>query len=452
MPDTATTLLLVFLLLLLAGLLGLGEVAVISASKKQLRKLADEGNARAHAVLQLGASSQRFLAAMLVGVTLLTLLAGFFAGAGLATPLHEWLVQFTWMPAWVSQPAVFAATMLGTTLVSLVISDFLPQRLAILAPERVALGMVRFLRLTCWILGPVANFAAGPLDAVLSGIGLKPGPEKRVSEEDIKTIVERGLRAGSIQKAEKEMVEGVLNLDALPVTAIMTPRPKIVWLNLDDAEEVNWRKIVASGHSHFPVYQGSYDQVLGMVAVKALWANDAIGVHTPLKDLLTPALLVPTKLAAIAVLEQFKKSGKHTALVVDEFGSVHGLVTLIDVLEAIVGDLPDPGTKTAAQARQREDGSWLIDATLPVSELKAMFQLEELPDQTADYRTLGGLMVTRLGRIPQAGDYFDWCGHRFEVVDMDRNRVDKVLVARRADLNGRATDAADVTDAERKVS
>lgn len=441
MSDASTSILLVLLLLLLAGILGIGEVAVISASKKQLRKLADEGNARAKLVLRLGGSSQRFLSAMLVGVTLLTLLAGFFAGAGLAAPLHDWLSHFAWMPEWVTRPAVFGVTMILTTVVSLVIADFLPQRLAILAPERVALGIVRILYVAVLIFSPVAALVAAPLDAVLGGLGLRPGPEKRVSEEDIKTLVERGLRAGAIQKAEKEMVEGVLNLDALPVTAIMTPRPKIVWLNLDDPEEVNWRKIVASGHSHFPVYQGSYDHVLGMVAVKSLWANDAIGVHTPLKDLLTTALLVPTKLAAIAALEQFKKSGKHTALVIDEFGAVHGLVTLHDVLEAIVGDLPDQGAKTTAQARQREDGSWLIDATLPISDLKSMFQLEELPDQSADYRTLGGLMVTRLGRIPQAGDYFDWANHRFEVMDMDRNRVDKVLVALRPAAQApRATD------------
>ena len=212
----------------------------------------------------------------------------------------------------------------------------------------------------------------------------------------------------------------------------MTPRPKIVFLNIDDSEEVNWRKIVASGHSHFPVYQDNRDQVLGMVAVKALWAHSAIGIPTSLKNLLTPPLVVPETMNCIQLLETFKKSGRHTALVADEFGSIQGMVTLIDVLEAIVGDLPAQGQRNQPEAKQREDGSWLIDATLADQRTQDDSRTSaNLPQEAAaDYQTLGGLVMTQFGRIPATGDHFDWDGWRFEVVDMDRHRVDKVLVSR----------------------
>ena len=228
------------------------------------------------------------------------------------------------------------------------------------------------------------------------------------------------------------MVEGVLALDNLPVTALMTPRPKIVFLNLDDPEEVNWRKIVTSGHSYFPVYQTNRDQIVGMVPVKALWAHAAIGLPTTLKNLLLPPLIVTDTLTAIQLLEQFKKSGKHIAVVTDEFGAVQGLVTLIDVLEAIVGDLPEPGQRNQPEAKRCEDGSWLVDATLATSELKKLLGVTvDLPhEDEAEFQTLGGFVMTQFGRIPAAGDHFDWAGWRFEVIDMDRRRVDKVLVGK----------------------
>jgi putative hemolysin len=281
------------------------------------------------------------------------------------------------------------------------------------------------------VVSPVIKILSAITDFLLKPFGLTRRRETPVTDEEVNILVEQGLQAGVFHRAEKEMIEGVLGLDQLPVTAIMTPRPKIVFLNIDDSEEVNWRKIVASGHSHFPVYQDNRDQVLGMVAVKALWAHAAIGIQTSLKNLLTPPLVVPETMNCIQLLESFKKSGRHAALVADEFGSIQGMVTLIDVLEAIVGDLPAQGQRDQPQAKQREDGAWLIDATLAVNELKTVLHLGELPQEAAaDYQTLGGLVMTQFGRIPATGDRFDWDGWRFEVIDMDRHRVDKVLVSR----------------------
>lgn len=253
-----------------------------------------------------------------------------------------------------------------------------------------------------------------------------------VGEDEVRALVERGLQAGVFQPAEKEMVDRVLRLDQLRVTALMTPRPKIIFLNIEDPEEANWRKIVTSGHSHFPVYQGKRDRIVGMVAVKALWAHSAIGLPTALKNLLVPPLLVPETMTAIQLLEQFKGAGKHVAIVTDEFGAVQGLLTLIDVLEAIVGDLPERGRAGQAKAVRQDDGSWLIDAMLPAGELETLLGLSgPLPHESAaEFQTVGGFVVTQFGRIPQAGDEFDWAGWRFQVVDMDRRRVDKVRAAK----------------------
>jgi putative hemolysin len=210
----------------------------------------------------------------------------------------------------------------------------------------------------------------------------------------------------------------------------MTPRPKIVFLNVDDPEEANWRKVVTSGHSYFPVYQVNRDQVIGMVAVKALWAHSAIGLPTTLKNLLIPPLFVPETMNVMQLLEQFRKTGRHIAIVTDEFGAVQGLVSLIDVMEAIVGDIPQRGRATQPEAKKRDDGSWLVDATLSIAELKALLGIDQpLPHESeASYQTLGGFVLTQFGRIPAATDKFVWSRWHFEVVDMDRLRIDKVLV------------------------
>jgi putative hemolysin len=278
---------------------------------------------------------------------------------------------------------------------------------------------------------PLVHLLTITTEGILKLMGIGRAKESPVTEEEVNILIEQGMQAGVFNKTEKEMVEGVLELDQLPVTSLMTPLPKMIFLNLDDPEETNWRKIVASGHSHFPVYQGNRDQILGMVSVKSIWANTAFGLSTNLRNLLTPPVVVPETMMAIALLEQFKRTGKHIALVTDEFGSIQGLVTINDVFEAIVGALPEPGQRAAPSVKQREDGSWLIDATLDTDTLKSMLQLDELPsEEETDFQTLGGFVMTQLGRIPRAGDYFDHAGWRFEVVDMDRHRIDKVLVGK----------------------
>jgi len=430
MSEISTELFVMGLLLVANGVFAMAEIAIISARKARLKQLADEGNEGARAALQLAAEPTRFLSSVQVGISLCGILAGAFGGSTVAAQVAAWLSHFPPLAPWADSIA-FGGVVGLITFFSLILGELVPKRIALSNPERIAQWVAGPLQAMSRVISPVINLVSAATDFLLKPFGLTRRRELPVTDEEVNILVEQGLQAGVFHQAEKEMIEGVLRLDQLPVTAIMTPRPKIVFLNIDDTEEVSWRKIVTSGHSHFPVYQDNRDQVLGMVAVKALWAHSAIGIPTSLKNLLTPPLVVPETMNCVQLLESFKKSGRHTALIADEFGSIQGMVTLIDVLEAIVGDLPALGQRDQPQARQRADGSWQIDATLAINELKTILHLTELPQEAeADYQTLGGLVMTQFGRIPAVGDRFEWDGWRFEVTDMDRHRVDKVAVTR----------------------
>ncbi|HXA15330.1 MAG TPA: hemolysin family protein [Opitutaceae bacterium] len=431
MNSVGTQLLIIGLLLLANGLFAMAEIAVISSRKARLKKLADDGNARARAALALAESPTQFLSVVQVGMTLCSIVAGAVGGASFSDRFAAWLMQVEPAMAAYSHIIAFVLVAGGITFVTLLFGELVPKRIALGNPERIALAVAGPMQMLASLARPVVWLLITMTDAVVKALGIAHRKEAPITDEELSILIEQGLHTGAFNKAEKEMVEGVLGLDQLPVTALMTPRPKIVFLNLDDPDETNWRKIVASGHSHFPVFQGSRDQVTGMVAVKALWAHSAIGLQTNLKNLLVPALIVPETMQAMQLLEQFKKTGKHVALVGDEFGGIQGLVTLIDVLEAIVGDMPAMGRRGQPEVRQREDGSWLLDATLSIGALKTMLQLDALPgEDEADFQTLAGFIVTQFGRIPATGDHFDWAGWHFEVMDMDRHRVDKVIVTR----------------------
>lgn len=429
MSAVSNELLLLALLLLANGVFAMVEIAIISVRKGRLKGLAEDGNKRAQATLAIAQQPTRFLSTLQVGITLISILAGTLGGGRLSQELIPVFEKSAALAPYARTLAV-SLVVVGITVAAVILGELIPKRVGLAHPEAVALtlapGMNRFSRL----VSPLVSLLTAVTEGLLKRLGIKPPvPEAPVSEEEVNILIQQGLHAGVFNKTETEMVAGVLELDQLPVTALMTPRPKIVFLNADDPDDVNWRKIVASGHSYFPVFQGSRDQVLGMVAVKALWAHAAIGLPASLKNLLVTPLIVPETMKAIHLLEAFKKNSKHIALVTDEFGAIQGIVTLIDVLEAIVGDLPGTGAGSSPAAKQREDGSWLIDATLSADELKTLLELETLPDEDrADFQTVGGFVVTRLGRIPTAGEHFDDAGWRFEVVEMDRHRVDKVRV------------------------
>lgn len=420
------------------GVLAMAETAVVSARKTTLRKLSKAGVKRADDALALADHPARFLELVEFWLTLSGMIAGVLAGARLVGLVASWLGRWPELAPHAQWLALVLVTF-GLTSVMLVFGELVPKRIAASHPEKVATLLAGMVRTLAWIMAPLLKIYELTTDAVTALLRVRPrSAAESIGEEEVRALVEQGLHAGVFARAEKEMVEGVLALDQLAVTAIMTPRPKIVYLNVDDPEEVNWRKIVTSGHSYFPVYQANRDQVIGMVAVKALWAHSAIGLPTTLKNLLIPPLFVPDTHKVLQLLEQFRQTGRHIAVVTDEFGAVQGVVTLIDVMEAIVGDIPQRGHPAQPQIRKRDDGSWLIDATLAIGEFKALVGVDRpLPHEAdAEYQTLGGFVLTQFGRIPVAGDHFDWADWRFEVMDMDRRRIDKVLVTplpRRAD-------------------
>jgi putative hemolysin len=431
MNSVTTELLVIALLLVFNGLFALAEIALVSSRKSHLKSLADKGNSRARLAWEQAENPTRFLSTVQVGVTLCSVAAGAYSGATLGDQLNTWLLTRYPGAGEYSAYISFGSIVVAVTFCTIVFGELVPKRLALANPERWAIAVARPMSLFSRFTSPFVDLLSWCTDRITRLFGVRANQRVQVTDEEVTSLIEEGLHAGVFHKAEKDMIEGVMALDRCPVRALMTPRPKMVWLNIDDPDEVNWRKIVASGHSHFPVYHQHRDNVLGMVHIKALWAHAAFGLPTNLRNLVTPAVLVPETITAIQLLEQFKKTSKHTALVVDEFGSIQGMVTLIDVLEAIVGDLPDQLRRSQPEAKRRDDGSLLVDATLAVPELKELLQTKALPgEEGAEFQTLGGFIVTHIGRIPAAGDHFDWNGWRFEVMDMDRQRVDKVLISR----------------------
>lgn len=431
MTSVTNELFVIVLLLIANGVFALAEIALVSSRKSRLKTLADHGNARARLAWEQAENPTRFLATVQVGVTLSAIAAGAFSGAVFADLIGAWLLGLFPVLGEYAYPLSFGAVVIVITYSTIVLGELVPKRLGLANPERWTIALAQPMAFFATLVRPFVWLLTISTDTLSRLLGSAAQPKVTISDEEVASLIEQGLHAGVFHKAEKAMVEGVMALDRCPVTALMTPRPKMVWLNIDDPDEANWRKIVASGHSHFPVYHQHRDNVLGMVHIKSLWAHAAFSLPTNLRNLVTPAVLLPETATAIQVLEQFKKTGKHTALVADEFGSIQGMVSLIDILEAIVGDLPDQLRRAQPEARRREDGSWLVDATLATGEIKQLIGTKVLPGEgSADFQTLGGFVVTQLGRIPKAGDYFDWNGWRFEVVDMDRHRVDKVLIGR----------------------
>jgi putative hemolysin len=319
---------------------------------------------------------------------------------------------------------------LAITYASLIVGELVPKRLALNSPERIASAVAIPMRALSRLASPFVALLGASTDLVLRVLGQRPSAEAPVSEEEVRILIEQGTRAGVFEAAEREIVESVFRLGDRRVSSLMTPRPEIVWLDLEDTPERIRRAVVEHDYSRFPVGRGGLDDVAGIALAKDILAHGPPDRPLDVEALVGPPLFVPESMPAFRALETFKRSGCQVALVVDEYGGVQGLVTIIDILEALVGDIPSPEDLAEPPALHRPDGSWLLDGTMPFEDAKEVLGLDELPGQgSGDYHTVGGLMMRQAGRIPRSGDAFEWAGPRFEVVDMDGNRVDKVLVA-----------------------
>lgn len=418
----------IFLLLVANGVFAMAEIAVVSAKKARLRRLADQGNGKARMALELAESPNRFLATVQIGITLVGIFVGAFGGATLTVELAKPIGGVSLLAPYANQIA-FGVVVAVITYCSLVLGELVPKRFGLSNPEGIAMLVARPMNWLSKFAGPLVSFLSVSTEALLRVLGFKPRKEVAVSEEEVRVLMQEGVRAGAFNKVESHIVHSALEIDLLPVREIMTPRPKVIWLNQEDPHEKVWHKIVVSNHSHFPVYQGNRDHTVGVVSVKAIYANLAAGVGVRLQDLMVPPLIVPVSQTVLQLVETFKQSGKHIALVTDEFGSIVGLVTLNDVMEAVVGEFPSQGERAKPEARKREDGSWLIDAMIDLEAVeKALPNLKFGGAAYTEYQTLAGFVVKELGHVPKEGETIESHGYVFEILDMDRHRVDKVLV------------------------
>jgi len=430
MTSIAIELTVIILLLVANGVFAMAEIAIIAARKGRLRQLTDTGDARAKVALALAESPNNFLATVQIGITLVGILAGAFGGATIAEKLGEVLHGVPVLGSY-GNAVGLGVVVLGITYFSLVLGELVPKRIGLGNPEGIAMTIARPMNALSVFAGPVVKFLSVSTDKLLGLLGVKPEKEAAVNEDEIKVLMQEGLRAGSFQKVESDIIQSVLDLDQITVRDIMTPRPKIIWLNRDDSHETVWHKIVVSAHSSFPVYQDTRDNVVGIVTVKAIYANLAAGAGVKLSDLMAPPLVVPATQNVLQLVETFKKSGKHLALVADEFGNIVGLVTLNDLMEAILGDFISQDERAKPTISQRPDGSWLIDAMIDIDRVARALDGFQIADAVSkDYQTLAGFVVKQLGHLPKEGETFETQNYLFEIIDMDRHRVDKVLVMR----------------------
>ncbi|GET35931.1 hemolysin family protein [Microseira wollei] len=421
-------LLIVFLLILANAGFVMSELAIVSSRKVRLQQMAERGDAKARVALDLSNSPNQFLAIVQVGITLLAIVSGAFGEETIAKRLRVVLELIPGIKPYSNAIASIIAVLIITYL-TLIIGELVPKRLALNNPEPIAAAVAIPMRMLAKIAAPVVHLLSASTDVVVRLLGMKPSGDPEVTEEEIRVLIEQGTEEGTFEAAEQDIVERVFDLNDRPVSALMTPRPEIVWLDLDDSIEVNRKKLIDSDHSRVLVCQGELDSVLGVLEVTDLLSRSLAGEPLDLTLSLHRPLYVPESTRGLKVLEMFKQSGTHIVLVVDEYGVIQGLVTLNDILIELVGDIPSVYQPEEPQAVQREDGSWLLDGMLSVDDFFKLFNMEDLPGrQKGNYHTMGGFVMTHLGRIPIASDHFELGGFRFEVMDMDGNRVDKILV------------------------
>lgn len=427
MPGVATEILIILLLLLLNGVFAMVEIAVVSSRKSRLRQWAEAGDKRSQAALDLAESPNRFLSTVQIGITMVGVLAGAFGGATLAKSLAAAISAVAWLARWAD--ALGVAVVVGAiTFCSLVIGELVPKRIGLGSPEMISRFAARPMGWLSWLAHPLVRLLGISTDAVLRLLRIRPAPEAAVSEEEVRMLVREGELSGALLPQESEMVEAVLGLDRLRVRDLMTPRGDMVWLDVEMTDDEVLDVVLQSRHTHFPCHEDRRDNLLGVVSVKDLFTRHRMGGPLDLRARCEPPLLVPPSQPAIRLLETFRGANTHFALVADEYGGIAGLITLHDLMEAIIGDFGSAAGDTP-NAVQREDGSWLVDAMIRIDELEELFPgLPVEPPEDREYSTLSGFILNSLGHLPVTGEQFERGGFRIEVVDLDRNRVDKVII------------------------
>jgi len=420
--------LLVLLLIILNGFFTLSEMALVSARRARLKLKAEEGDARASRALDLTESPNRFLSTVQIGATLISILIGAFGEVTLADRLAVYLEGIPSV-AHYSSSLSLAVIVLGTTYLTLVLGELVPKRMGLNSPERIASIVAGPMSTLSSLASPIVRVLSGSTNLVLKVLRVKPPKEPPVTAEEIKILIDQGTRAGVFEEEEQDLVEGVFRLGDRRAISLMIPRADVVWLDINDPPDEILHKVEEIDYLLYPVIDGSVDRILGMVRAGDLLSCTVRKASFDLRSRLLEPVFLPESMPALKILELFKESGSHAALVVDEYGSILGMVTLRDILEEIVGDLPYIHKPQEPDIAKRQDGSWLVDGAISVDEFKDVFNIKKLPEEDSGYyQTIGGFVMMCLGRIPSAGDSFEWDNFSFEVVDIDDRRVDKLIV------------------------
>ncbi len=420
----------VLVLIALNGIFSMSEFALVSAKKTRLKQKAEEGNTRAASALKLANNPTPFLSTVQIGITLIGIFAGAFGGATISEEFTAYLGKFHALSPYSNAISITLVVLLITYL-TLIFGELVPKRLALNNAESIASSVAKPMFYLSVIAKPLVIILSSSTEAVLRIMRVGKSTELPVTEEEIKILFEEGTKAGVFEKAELSMIEGVLEIGDRRVDTLMTHRTDLTAIDLEDPIDENLQKIIESGRSNFPAYEGVLENIIGMISVKRVLEKFVESGTVNLNELVTKPLFVPESASVLRLLELFKETGVHIALITDEYGSIQGVITLHDILEAIVGEIRSLGEPVEAQIKVREDGSWLIDGDTPVEKLRDVLSIDSFPgEELGYYRTIAGLIIFLLQRIPATGDHIISGKLKYEVVDMDGNRIDKVLVTR----------------------
>lgn len=410
-------------LILLNGIFSMAEISLVSARKARLETQANKGDKNAKEALELSNHPDTFLSTVQIGITLIGILTGILSGEKLKSDFVAFLNRFEFLRDYSSGLAT-AIIVIIITYFSMVLGELVPKRLGLARPEAISKLLARPMRLLGAVTHPFIWLLSKSTHLIVRLFNIKT-TDNQVTEEEIKAIISEGTEQGTIEEAEQEIIERVFHLGDRSITSLMTHRSDLIWFDINDNEAIIREKILQEPHSIYPICDGQIDNIKGVVSLKDMYVADD---HTPFRDLMKPPLYVPENNTAYQVLEKYKQSKIHSCFIVDEYGSLLGMITLNDILEAIIGDLPEQHISDY-EITEREDGSYLVDAQIPFYDFLSRFEkTERMNEGEQEFDTLAGFILHQLKRIPQTGDKFDWEGFNLEIIDMDAQRIDKVLV------------------------
>ena len=424
----ALDLLVLLCLILLNGFFSLSEMAIVSSRKARLKHEADQGKKNYRLALDTAENPSRFLSTIQVVITLIGTLAGAFGCATVARGLERAFLHIPFLAS-TAGPVSVAIVVILTAFVSVILGELVPKNIALSRPETIAATVIGPVRIFALLFAPLARFLSAITDLIVSFVGANHGQEPAVTEEEVRVLIAQGVETGVFEKSEREMVEGVLSLGDRRVTSLMTPRTEVIAVDLGDGLAKARSLVVEyARYGYLPAVEGDLDKVVGMLPVKECLAAIAANIFEQPQAFLQKPIFIPESVSALKACAALKAGDAKSALILDEYGGVSGLIALSDLLESIVGDMPGAGDEDEPEIIRRQDGSYLVDGSLTLDQFSQElgFDLESF----GDYETVAGLVLDRMGTIPRAGEKCHWDGFVFEVLDMDGNRIDKILVTR----------------------